>query len=85
MNRRICLRPVAAPTKPALGLIAAIAVTGIPAPGAWAEDRDAQTILKAMSDYVGRQESLSLKYNADVEVLTPAVEKFSSAPPVTSL
>jgi hypothetical protein len=28
-----------------------------------------------MADYVSRQESLSLKYDADIEVVTPAVEK----------
>jgi hypothetical protein len=85
MSRRICLRPGAALTKPALGLLAAMAITGVPAPTAWAEDRDAQNILKAMSDYVSRQESLSLKYDADVEVVTPAVEKiqFSASGDVT--
>lgn len=85
MNRRICARPGAALTKPALGLLAAMAVTGIPAPAAWAEDGAAKSILKAMADYVGRQENLSLKYDADVEVVTPSVEKiqFSASGDVT--
>lgn len=75
MNRRICLRPGATLTKPALGLLAALAMTGVPAPIVWAEDGAAQSILKTMADYIGRQENLSLKYDADVEVVTPAVEK----------
>lgn len=85
MNRRICARPGAALTKPALGLLAAMAVTGVPAPAAWAEDGAAKSILKAMADYVGRQENLSLKYDADVEVVTPSVEKiqFSASGDVT--
>jgi hypothetical protein len=85
MNRRICARPGAVLTKSALGLLAALAVTGVTAPVARAEDGAAKNILKAMSDYVGRQESLSLKYDADIEVVTPAVEKiqFSASGDVT--
>jgi hypothetical protein len=85
MNRRICSHPAAALTKSALGLLAAMIITGAPAPVAWAEDGEAQAILKAMSDYVSRQENLSLKYDADVEVVTPTVEKiqFSASGDVT--
>ena len=85
MNRGICSRPGAALTKSALGLFAALAATGAPAPAARAEDGAAQNILKAMADYVGRQESLSLEYDADIEVVTPAVEKiqFSASGDVT--
>ncbi|KLK93458.1 membrane protein [Microvirga vignae] len=85
MNRRICSRPGVALTKSALGLLAGMAITGALAPAAWAEDGAAQNILKAMSDYVSRQENLSLKYDADVEVVTPAVEKiqFSASGEVT--
>jgi hypothetical protein len=38
-----------------------------------------------MADYVSRQDNLSLKYDADVEVVTPAVEKiqFSASGDVT--
>ena len=84
MNRRICSHPRAALTKSALGLLAAMAVTGVPAPVASAEG-EAQNILKAMADYVSRQENLSLRYDADVEVVTPAVEKiqFSASGNVT--
>ena len=85
MNQRIRSRPVAALTRPTLGLLAAMAMMVIPPPAAWAEDGAARNILKAMADYVGRQETLSLKYDADVEVVTPAVEKiqFSASGDVT--
>ncbi|WP_262300341.1 DUF2092 domain-containing protein [Microvirga sesbaniae] len=85
MRRVVWSRPGAALTRAALGLLAATTVAGAPAPAASAEDGEAQNILKAMSDYVGRQENLSLKYDADVEVVTPAVEKiqFSASGDVT--
>jgi hypothetical protein len=85
MDRRNRSCPGAALTKSALGLLAAMAVTVVPAPAARAEDGDAQKLLRAMADYIGRQENLSLKYDADVEVVTPAVEKiqFSASGEVT--
>src|SRR5215212_6971012 len=85
MKRVVCSRPGAALTRFALGLLAAMVLSGIPAQIASAEDGDAQSILKAMADYVSRQENLSLKYDADVEVVTPAVEKiqFSASGEVT--
>ena len=85
MKRVVCSRPGAALTRSALGLLAAMALSGIPAQIASAEEGDAQSILKAMADYVSRQENLSLKYDADVEVVTPAVEKiqFSASGDVT--
>ncbi|KAB0269125.1 DUF2092 domain-containing protein [Microvirga brassicacearum] len=78
-------RSGAALTKSALGLLAAMAITCLPAPVGWAAEGEAQNILKAMADYVGRQDNLSLKYDADVEVVTPAVEKiqFSASGDVT--
>src|SRR5215213_6794043 len=85
MKRVVCSRPGAALTRSALGLLAAMALSGIPAQIASAEEGDAQSILKTMADYVSRQENLSLKYDADVEVVTPAVEKiqFSASGDVT--
>lgn len=85
MSRRSCLRPRRTLTKSALSLLAGMALTGAPAPAAWADDNAAQSILKAMSDYVSHQESLSLKYDADVEVVTPTVEKiqFSASGDIT--
>jgi hypothetical protein len=72
-------------TKSALGLLAAMAITGASTLAPRAAEGEAQTILKAMTDFVSRQENLSLKYDADVEVVTPAVEKiqFSASGDVT--
>jgi len=75
MKRVVCSCPGAALTKSALGFLATLAITGVYAQTAWAEEGEAESILKAMSDFVGHQENLSLKYDADVEVVTPAVEK----------
>jgi hypothetical protein len=85
MSRTTCPCSGAALTKPALGLLAAMAIAGVPAPATSAEDSAAQNSLKTMADYVSRQENLSLKYDADVEVVTPAVEKiqFSASGDVT--
>jgi hypothetical protein len=72
-------------SKSALCLLAVMAMTGVSTRTAWAEEGEAQSILKAMTDYVGHQESLSLKYDTDVEVVTPQVEKiqFSASGEVT--
>jgi hypothetical protein len=43
-------------------------------PTAWA-DESAMRILKAMADHVSSQKTLSLKYDSDIEVVTPALEK----------
>jgi hypothetical protein len=85
MNRGIRSRPGAAVTKSALGLLAAMAVTSAPAPAAWAQEAAARDILKSMSDYLSRQGNLSLRYDADVEVVTQALEKiqFSASGDVT--
>lgn len=85
MKRVVCSCSGAALTKSALGLLAAMVVTGVPAPVSWAEEGEARSILKAMADYVSQQQNLSLKYDADVEVVTPAVEKiqFSASGDVT--
>jgi hypothetical protein len=85
MKRGIGSHPGVALTRSALGLLVAMAATGVPAPAARADNGEAQTILKSMAEYVSRQENLSLKYDADVEVVTPAVEKiqFSASGDVT--
>lgn len=36
---------------------------------------DAKAILKSMSDYVGSQTSLDVKFDSDIEVVTPTLEK----------
>jgi hypothetical protein len=71
--------------KPALCLLAVMGATGLPEHASAAEEGGAQAILKAMADYVSRQDTLALKYDADVEVVTPAVEKiqFSASGDVT--
>jgi hypothetical protein len=43
-----------------------------------AED-DAAQILKAMSDYVSSQQTISLTFNSDVEVITPEIQKVQFA------
>jgi hypothetical protein len=85
MNRGICVRPGVSLTPSVVGLLVAMAVASAPASASRADDGAAQTILKAMADYVSRQENLSLKYDADIEVVTPAVEKiqFSASGEVT--
>jgi len=44
-------------------------------PGAWAQAGDAKVMLKAMSDYVGRQKTIELSFDSDIEVITPSLEK----------
>jgi hypothetical protein len=75
MNQRIRRRSGSALANPALAFLVVMTVSGAGTPAAGAEVGEVRNILKAMSDYVGRQETLSLKYDADVEVVTPAVEK----------
>lgn len=89
MKRVACLWLGAAPTRVALGLLAAVAVAGIPAQAASAQEGDAESILKAMADAVSRQESLFLKYDAAVGVVPPAIEdsaqRFGRCPQVSGL
>ena len=40
-----------------------------------AEENSALKILKAMTDHVSKQSSLSVRYDSDVEVVTPGLEK----------
>ncbi|HEX5640071.1 MAG TPA: DUF2092 domain-containing protein [Burkholderiaceae bacterium] len=49
------------------------------APGAWAQAGDAKVMLKAMSDYVGRQKTIELSFDSDIEVITPGLEKIQFA------
>jgi hypothetical protein len=84
MTRVPCSSRRAASARSALRLCAAIVVVAAPCL-ARAENGQAQGILKAMTDYLGRQENFSLKYDADVEVVTPSIEKiqFSASGEVT--
>src|SRR5206468_3437874 len=48
-------------------------------PRAQAQDNDAAKILKAMSDYVASQKSISLTFDTDIEVITPEIQKIQFA------
>ena len=45
------------------------------APFALAQAQDAKAVLKAMSDYVGRQQTIELTFDSGIEVITPQLEK----------
>ena len=57
-----------------LALTAVITV----APSARAQD-DAAAILKSMSDYLASQKTISLAFDADIEVITPDIQKIQFA------
>ncbi|MDZ7589359.1 MAG: DUF2092 domain-containing protein [Rubrivivax sp.] len=57
------------------GLRALSAALVLAVPGAWAQVGDAKLMLKAMSDYVGRQNTIELSFDSDIEVITPSLEK----------
>lgn len=57
------------------GLLVLSAALLLAAPGAWAQAGDAKAMLKAMSDYVGRQKAIELSFDSDIEVITPNLEK----------
>lgn len=72
------------PHVPALGrwsakLLLTLATVTFVASTAWAQENDATKILKSMSDYVLGQKSFSAKYDADIEVITPAIQKIQFA------
>jgi hypothetical protein len=56
-----------------VGMMLAMSVSFMPR--ASAEGDGADKILKAMSDYVTSQKTLSVTYDSDVEVITPALQK----------
>src|SRR5258707_268757 len=41
----------------------------------WAQPNDATRILKTMSDFVAKQQNVSITFDADIEVITPDVQK----------
>jgi hypothetical protein len=55
------------------GAMAVLALGSVSA--ANGEESSALKILKAMTDHVSKQSSLSVKYDSDVEVVTPSLEK----------
>jgi hypothetical protein len=54
-------------------LLAAILVVAPAKPEA--QEGDAKAILKAMSDYIGRQQTIQLTFDSDIEIITPQLEK----------
>ncbi|MCH4561063.1 DUF2092 domain-containing protein [Mesorhizobium jarvisii] len=46
---------------------------------AWAEEAGAKNLFKAMSDYVSGQKTISFKYNSNVEIVTPDLQKLTFA------
>jgi hypothetical protein len=54
-------------------LLSAVALAA--GPLANAQQDDARTILKAMSDYVSGQRTIELEFDSDIEVITPQLEK----------
>ena len=41
----------------------------------WAQPNDATRILKTMSDFIAMQQNVSITFDADIEVITPDVQK----------
>ncbi len=60
-------------------LIAAAASLLAAGPSAQAQQDDAKTILKAMSDYVSSQQTIAITFDSDIEVITPQLEKIQFA------
>jgi hypothetical protein len=56
-----------------------VLATVLVAPATHAQDDDAAKILKAMSDYMASQKSISLSFDTDIEVITPEIEKIQFA------
>jgi hypothetical protein len=55
-------------------LFVAIALVAA-APNVQAQESDAKSILKAMSDYVSSQKTIEFTFDSDIEVITPQLEK----------
>jgi hypothetical protein len=64
---------------PRFASIFLVLATVLVAPAAHAQDDDAGKILKAMSDYMASQKSISLSFDTDIEVITPEIEKIQFA------
>ena len=47
----------------------------LPGGASHAQESDAKSILKAMSDYVSSQKTIELSFDSDIEVITPQLEK----------
>jgi hypothetical protein len=69
-------RQTSAPLKAIVTVALAFSVVSTASLGARAQnENDAGKILKAMSDYVTSQKSVSLKFDSSIEVITPQLQK----------
>lgn len=84
MNRITAWHPKVPTLARGTGISIAIMTILSMASGARAED-DAGKILRAMSDYVGSQKSISVAYDTDIEVITPEIQKIQFASSGTML
>src|SRR5262245_52429293 len=69
---------VSRPIAPAIGRCAAVlflVLAGSPLVAPPAQAQDAGKVLKAMSDYVTSQQTISMTFDADVEVMTSELQK----------
>src|SRR3974390_1659660 len=57
----------------------ALLVTTFASVSALAQSNDANTLLKAMSEYLGSQKNISASFDSDIEVITPQVQKIQFA------
>src|SRR5450631_3840996 len=56
-----------------VGMVLAVVISA--PPHAKAQGDDADRILKAMSDYVASQKTLSITFDSDIEVITSSLQK----------
>ena len=80
MNLAVSFRPSRPTVRRFAGVITLLFVAiSFSAPAAQAQDDGARKLLKTMSDYVGSQESISIAYDSDIEVITSDLQKIQFA------
>jgi hypothetical protein len=60
-------------------LFAMLAAFAAASAGAQAQEKDAKSVLKAMSDYMNSQKTIEFSFDSDIEVITPQLEKIQFA------
>ena len=76
----VCLRTRSTRRSAMAGFFLALAVALVVTPAAaLAQEDDAAKILKAMSDYMASQKSISLSFDTDIEVITSEIQKVQFA------
>src|SRR6476646_8719761 len=76
----VCLRTRSTRRSAMAGFFLALAAALVVTPAAaLAQDDDAAKILKAMSDYMASQKSISLSFDTDIEVITSEIQKVQFA------